>query len=124
PRAGDPSPAPRPPAASRTALQSSVQNVLDRRVLKRQICIHALELGVFRLALAQTLQRRTVYACVLRLPVVIRRRADPVLAHDFGHWYAGFPLLQNRNDLRFGVLGLLHRPALRSGKSLARSVYN
>src|SRR5690606_12134894 len=109
--AGARAPAPRSPAALRTALQFSVQNILDRRVLKGKLGVNALEFRVLRLELTQPLELRYRNTCVLRFPVVVRRRADPVLAHDLCHRYPGFPFPQDRYDLRLSEFRLLHRPS-------------
>src|SRR5690606_10876013 len=97
------SPAPQSPAAVRTALQFSAQDVLGRRVLERELRVHALEFRVLCLKFSHALELRDCNPGVLRFPVVVGRRTDAVLAHDLGDRYASFAFLQDRNDLRLCV---------------------
>jgi hypothetical protein len=62
----------------------SAENVLDCRILQRQVGIHALQLGVLRLELTQPLELRHPGAAVFRFPVVVGCRADAVLARELG----------------------------------------
>ena len=73
-----PVPAPQPAVASRTALQFSVQDILDGRVLQRQVRVHPLELGVFSLELPQLSHIRHRRAPVLAPPLEECRLADAV----------------------------------------------
>src|SRR5690606_16604899 len=91
----------RPPRAWPTASGFSVQNILDRRILQGQIRVHALELGVLGLELAQPLQLGHLYARVLALPLVVRGAANAVLAAQFGNRHTGLAFLQHRNNLAF-----------------------
>src|SRR5579863_74545 len=94
-----PSRAPRPPVASRTALQFSGQKILNRCVLQSQLRIHAFELCVLRLELLHPLQLRDAHTAVLRSPVEVGRTADPMLPRQLAQRDASFPFLQDRNDL-------------------------
>src|SRR5207302_2145779 len=94
-----PSRVPRPPVASRAALQFSGQNVFDRGVLKGQLRVHALELRVLRLELLHSLELRDAHPTVLRSPVEVGCTADPVLPRQLAQCYAGFAFLQDRDDL-------------------------
>lgn len=75
---------------------------------KRQISIHSFEPAIFRLQLLDALQFADREATVLGFPVIERWLADsqlPAQVRDF------LPTLvpgQNRDDLRFGVIALLH----------------
>jgi hypothetical protein len=66
--------------ASRSALEFFCDEILHRRILERQVGIHALELGVFGLQLANPFQIRCFHAAILRLPLGVRGIRDAVLA--------------------------------------------
>lgn len=55
--------------ARQTALQFSGQNVLDRRVLERELGRHAFEPGVLRFQIFPSLELRDRHAAVLASPV-------------------------------------------------------
>lgn len=87
------------PRASAPALQFSCNQALHRRVVEGQPGLHALEPGVLGFQLLDPLQVRGVHAAVLRLPRVVRRRADPGLPAQALDWDAGVTLLEDRDDL-------------------------
>src|SRR4029453_8087019 len=62
-------PGPRRSVASRTALQLSVEDVLDRGVLERQVRVHPLQLGVFAFELAEPLHIRDRRPAILAPPL-------------------------------------------------------
>src|SRR5688572_30562996 len=77
----------------------SGQQVLDRRVLERQLRVHALQLRVLRLELLHPLQLRDAHPAVLRSPVEVGCTADPVLPRQPAQCDASFSFLQDRDDL-------------------------
>src|SRR5690606_29325427 len=96
------------PRASAPALQFFCDQVLHRRVVQRQLGVHALEAAVLGLQLLDPLQVRGVHAAVLRLPLVVRRRADPGLPAQVLDRNPGITLLEDRDDLGLAELRLLH----------------
>ena len=60
------------PAASRTASEFFASTILDRRVLQRQVGVHALEPGVLRFQLAHARQVRDRRTRSTALPRVVR----------------------------------------------------
>src|SRR5690606_34844083 len=96
------------PRASAPALQFFCDQVLHRRVVQRQLGVHALEAAVLGLQFLDPLQVRGVHAAVLRLPLVVRRRADPGLPAQVLDRNPGITLLEDRDDLGLAELRLLH----------------
>src|SRR6185503_11503779 len=94
-----PAPARPGPLVSRTASPLSAQDVLDRRVLERELRIHPLELRVLGLQLPQPLQLVDRRPGVLRSPMEVGRLADVVLPQDLGDRDPRLPLLQDADDL-------------------------
>src|SRR5207247_8944836 len=94
-------PAPARPGSlvSRTASPLSAQDVLDRRVLQREIRIHPLQLAVLGLELLQPLQLVDRGPRVLRAPLEVRRLADVVLPQGLGDRDARLALLQDVDNL-------------------------
>src|SRR5262245_4249000 len=93
---------------SQTALQLSVQDVLDGRVLQRQVRVHPFQLRVLSLELAQALHVRDRRATVLASPLEERRLADPVLPCEIRDRDAALCVLEHRDDLRLTELRLPH----------------
>ncbi len=60
-----------------------------RRALEREVGIHALELRILGLQLLQPFKLGDTDDTVLRLPVVVRRLADAMLANELRHRNAG-----------------------------------
>lgn len=86
----------------------SLNNVLQGVVHQRQVSVHALELGVPRLQLAQPGPVRHAHPGELALPLVVRRLADAVLPARLAHPRAQLDFLQDANDLAFTELRFLH----------------
>ena len=78
------------------------------RVHERQVGIHAFELGVLVLQLAQLGQMRDRHARELALPLVVRRLADAVLPARLGDLGAQLDLLEDADYLGFAESGFLH----------------
>src|SRR5512138_2052898 len=97
-----------PPRASAPALQFFCDQVLHRRVVQRQLGVHALEAAVLGLQLLDPLQVRGVHAAVFRLPLVVRRRANAGLPAQVLDRHPGITLLEDRDDLGLAELRLLH----------------
>nr|WP_232131917.1 hypothetical protein [Luteimonas sp. BDR2-5] len=76
--------------------------------LQRQIRVHPLELAVFLLKLAYPRQLGHVHAAVLRLPLVVGRHADTVLANQILDRKTAVGLLQDRHDLQLSESTLAH----------------
>src|SRR5690606_8194770 len=95
--------------------------VLHRGVVEGQLGVHPLELGVLGLELLHASQFGRLHAAVLRLPLVIGRRADPRLPAQVFDRHPGVALLEHGNDLGLGELRLLHTTSWR-GKD-ARKFY-
>lgn len=85
---------------SQPALQFFCDQILHRRVLERQIGIHPLQPGVLGLELLDSFEVRGFHPAVLRLPLVVRRLRDPVLAAQLADAHPGVRRLQDRDDLR------------------------
>src|SRR5690606_8470474 len=103
-----PRPGTAPPRASAPALQFFCDQILHRRVVERHLCVHPLEPGVLGFQLLDPLQVRRLHAAVLRLPLVVRRRADAGLPADVLDRHTGVGLLEHGDDLGLGESGLLH----------------
>src|SRR5690606_32086520 len=101
-----------PPHGAQTALELFLDEVLQRVVLMRELRVHPLVLAELALQLLQAFQLRRIKPPVLRLPVVVGRRANPVLAPDFLHRHAGIGFPQHRDDLRLRESRLLHQNLL------------
>src|SRR5258705_7908277 len=112
-----PAPARPGPLVSRTASPLSAQDVLDRRVLERELGIHPLQLRVLGLQLPQPLQLVDRGARVLRPPMEVGRLADIVLPEDLDDRDPRLPLLQDADDLALGEPRLSHGHLLGPGKS-------
>ena len=117
-----PVPAPPPAVASRTARQFSVQDILDGRVLQRQVRVHPLELGVFSLELPQLSHIRHRRAPVLAPPLEECRLADAVRPSQVRHGHAALGIPQDANDLGLTEPRLPHDRSL--DQSSLRSTVN
>ena len=71
-----------PRRASRTALQLSVDQILERAIFGREIGVEPFQSGVLGVELLQTLQLRGAEAAVPRLPRVLGRGTDLRLAQE------------------------------------------
>ena len=89
----------RPTYASRRASEFFCDDVLQDLVLETQLGEHLLQLGVLFLELPEPFDVRGFHAAILRLPVVIRRRAHPVIAADVRQASACFDLFEDLDDL-------------------------
>src|SRR5258705_7540108 len=105
-----PAPARPGPLVSRTASPLSAQDVLDRRVLERELRVHPLQLRVLGLQLPQPLQLVDRGARVLRPPMEVGRLADVVLPEDLGDRDPRLPCfrmltiwLSVNRDFRMGI---------------------
>src|SRR5690554_3350381 len=99
-------------SCEKSGLELFLDEVLQRVVLMRELRVHPLVLAELALQLLQAFQLRRIKPPVLRLPVVVGRRANPVLAPDFLHRHAGIGFPQNRDDLRLRESRLLHQNLL------------
>ena len=77
--------------------------------IRRQISHQALEPGFLVPQLLQLAYFQDPHARVALLPDVVGRLADPHLTADIRHLLTGITLLQGKQDLLLGELGLLHR---------------
>ena len=93
-------------------LEFFFDQTLQRIVLKAKIGKHSFEFVVLGLELFDPLQIRCGQAAVLRLPLVVGRRGNAVLAADVLNRDTGVGLIQNRNDLGLCESGLLQRNLL------------
>ena len=75
---------------------------LNRFVFQAEIGIHLFQATILFLECFQALDVRCFHATVLRLPIVVCRAADPVIATDLFNLQSCFNFLQDRNDLGFG----------------------
>src|SRR5579863_1225063 len=87
---------------------------------QRQLRVHPLQPSILGLELFQPPKLRDVHASVPGFPVVDGRIAHPVLARQLHRLRASIELLEDRDDLLFGKLGLLHSSSP-LGKTLLRS---
>src|SRR5690554_7976168 len=101
-----------PPHGAQAALELFLDEVLQGVVLMRELRVHPLVLAELALQLLQAFQLRRIKPPVLRLPVVVGRRANFVLAPDSLHRHAGIGFPQNRDDLRLRESRLLHQNLL------------
>lgn len=99
-----------PPGQCRQFLS---QQVFQNHVVKHGIGQQAFELGIL---IRQRLQLRSVghfHAAIPGLQPVERRRAESMVAKDFGSRHPGFLLLDHPDDLRLGEAALSDRLLLR-----------
>src|SRR5690606_26517990 len=73
-----------PPRAARRASQIICDDVLQRGVVERQLAQQLLQLAILVFQLLEAAQLAHLQPAVLRLPAVVGRVADPVLAADVG----------------------------------------
>src|SRR5262249_27575494 len=109
----------RSPGASRPASQLSLEDVLDRHVLQRELGIHPLQLRVLTLELLDALELGDRGARILRAPQEVGRSADAVAAQQVRHRDPRLTLLQDRDDLLLRESRLPHAPSRIGPGSLA-----
>src|SRR6185295_15365963 len=83
-------------------------NVLQHRLVERQVCHQALQLAVLFLELTQTAQLRRPQPAIFLAPVVERGVRNAHLPADFFNRRPNLRLLQREGNLLFRVLAPLH----------------
>src|SRR5262249_40119523 len=109
----------RSPAAQQ-ALQLFCDDILQRYILQGEIRIHPLQATILMLQLFEPLHVGGLYPTVLRLPLVVGRRADAIVPPDLIDRAPGIRLLQNGHNLCLGKLRLPHGNLLAKGDHCAR----
>lgn len=99
----------RPAGAADQALELSRDDILQHRLVPRQVSDQPLELEVLFLELAQPLHLRWHQPGVFLAPIIVRRFADSCLATYLADGRTVFCLLKHKGDLRLGELRSLQR---------------
>jgi hypothetical protein len=91
------------------AAKSFFNHFLQHVPIQREISYEVLQAGVFIPELPELTDFQETHIGVTLLPDVVRRLADPHLPADIRNRLTGVTLLECKQDLLLGELGLLHR---------------